>query len=260
MCSISGHIHPSFSRLRSLREINLSYNLALTGNIPEFFANFSSLGILDISFSSFEGIFPRKIFKITSLTTVDLSNNPSLFVCLPDFPFGNNWETLNLAGCTLSCDILPSLVNLRSLRNLGLSTIGISKDLSLIHKLPSLNELQLYGQGIEKPAFSWIGNLKQLTYLKLYWYDFSQSVPYWIGNLSSLESLEIFGSNFPGPIPYHIGNLPNLTSLTLSDCNFSGPIPSTIGNLAKLEYLWAEGSNISGEILTNAAMLASVPS
>lgn len=44
-CGISGPIHPSFSRLHLLREIDLAYN-KLTGKVPEFFAEFSSLSIL----------------------------------------------------------------------------------------------------------------------------------------------------------------------------------------------------------------------
>jgi hypothetical protein len=74
-CYISGPIHPSFSRLRSLTTINLGYN-------------------------KFEGHFPTKIFQLKSLWTLDLSGNHMLSVRLTHFPAGNNLETLNLAMTT----------------------------------------------------------------------------------------------------------------------------------------------------------------
>ncbi|VAH73233.1 receptor-like protein 7 [Triticum aestivum] len=169
LCGMSGPIHHSFSRLRSLTIINLRNNERLTGKVPEFFVEFSSLRILDISGCSFRGQFPTKIILMKSLRVIDLSESPKLSVCLPDFPVGNNLEVLNLAGTTLSCDIRSSLTNLKSLKNLGLSTSEVSMELSLIvHNLSSLNELQLYGGEMENTILSWIGNLTQLTYLMLY--------------------------------------------------------------------------------------------
>ncbi|XP_014753477.2 receptor-like protein kinase 5 isoform X2 [Brachypodium distachyon] len=269
---ISGPIHPSFSRLRLLREIDLEYN-ELTGKVPEFFAEFSSLSILKISGTFSEGQFPAKIFQMKSLRTLSLSSNPSLFVCLPDFPVGSNLETLSLDGSNLACGIPPAFINLKYLKMLSISTIGVSNKLSLIHKLPSLSTLWLYGQDLETPTLSWIGNLSTLTSLVLWGYDFSQLAPSWIGNLKSLTSLFIMYCNFSGPIPHQIGNLTNLaelksldcsyneqplpswignltelTALMLSGCNLSGPIPSTLGNLMQLRSLQIVDSNLSGEI------------
>ena len=47
-CGISGSIHPSFSSLRSLESINFGYN-ELSGKVPEYFSELSSLSSLDIS-------------------------------------------------------------------------------------------------------------------------------------------------------------------------------------------------------------------
>ncbi|XP_044335998.1 receptor-like protein 6 [Triticum aestivum] len=114
LCGMSGPIHHSFSRLRSLTIIDLGNNWGLTGKVPDFFAEFSSLRILDISGCSFRGQIPTKIILMKSLRVLDLSRSPNISVCLPDFPLGNDLETLNLAGTTVSCDIQPSLTNLKS--------------------------------------------------------------------------------------------------------------------------------------------------
>ncbi|RLN34498.1 receptor-like protein kinase 5 [Panicum miliaceum] len=69
-CHISGSIHPSFSRLRSLTTINFRDNLGLTGKVPKYFSELSSLTTLDISVTYFEGKFPPKIFQLKSLRTL----------------------------------------------------------------------------------------------------------------------------------------------------------------------------------------------
>ena len=271
-CGISGSIHSSFSRLRSLKMIDLHAN-GLNGKVPEFFAELSSLSILDISYNDFEGQFPTKIFQLKRLRTLDLSwNSNNLSVNLPEFPNGNNLETLSLAGTNLTYHIPSfSFANLKSLKSLSISTTGTSKELlSLIGELPSLKELKMRGSewSLEKPVLSWVGNLKQLTALTLDSYDFSQSKPSWIGNLTSLATLEMLDCKLSTTIPHQIGNLANLTSLRFEDCDFSGqkipswisnftklrnlqmnscgfsgPIPSTIGNLTQLEYLTISYNN-----------------
>jgi len=276
-CFISGSIHPSFSRLWSLTAIYLGKIFELTGKIPEYFSELSSLTILDVSLNQFEGQFPTKIFQLKSLRTLDLSDNPVLSVRLTHFPAGNNLETLNLAGTNFSYDTPSSFGNLESLKILGLNTMGIDDKLpTLISKLPSLDDLRLVRSGpdLENPVLSWVSNLTQLTHLMLSGYDFSKSIPTWIGKLTRLESLAIGYCSFSVPIPYQIGNLTKLaklefwncdfseqrmpswignltklTSLDIYNCNFFGPIPPTIGNLIQLEELVVWSCNISGETM-----------
>nr|XP_034583151.1 receptor-like protein 19 isoform X2 [Setaria viridis] len=251
-CDISGSIHPSFSRLRSLTAINLGFNWRLTGKVPEYFSELSSLTILYIPGNQFEGQFPTKIFQLKSLRTLDLSWNPMLSVRLTYFPAGNNLEVLNLEGTNFSYDTPSSFANLESLKTLGLSTIG---------------------SDLENPVLSWVSNLTQLTNLRLDGYDFSTSVPTWIGKLTGLESLIVAHCSFSVPILYQIrnltklaalefmhcdfseqrmpswiGNLTKLTSLCIYDCSLSGPIPSTIRNLIQLEELAFLFTDISGKI------------
>ncbi|KAL6847977.1 hypothetical protein ACP4OV_022105 [Aristida adscensionis] len=101
-CDISGPIHPSFSRLRSLTTINFRDNWGLTGEVPEYFSELNSLSSLDISGNHFEGQFPTKIFQLKSLRTLDLSDNFMLSVRLTNFPDGNNLETFNLPWPNIS--------------------------------------------------------------------------------------------------------------------------------------------------------------
>ena len=272
VCGLSGSIHPSFSRLRSLASIYLADNPGLRGKVPEYFSQLSSLSSLDIASTSFEGQFPTEIFQLKSLKALDLSGNPMLFVRFTYFPAGNNLRNLNLAGTNFTYDTPLSLANLTSLQTLSLTTATMAKQLPTSIRLPSLNRLELEGSGLEKPVLYWVGNLKELKYLRLDGYDFSHSTLSWINNLTKLETLYIQTCSASVPILSHIGslayltdlelsitcyasaqqmpsvigNLTKLTSLSIAGFNFSGPIPYQIGNLASLTNLVIEGCDFSG--------------
>ncbi|CAD6341695.1 unnamed protein product, partial [Miscanthus lutarioriparius] len=268
-CGISGSIHPSFSRLRSLASINFRDN-EFSGKVPEYFSELSSLSSLDISGNHFEGQFPTEIFQLKSLMMLDLHANPMLFVRFTYFPAGNRLQYLDLAGTNFTYDTPLSFANLTSLQTLSLTTGTMPKELPTSIRFPSLNGLELEGSGLEKPVLSWVGNLKDLKYLSLDGYDFSQSTLSWINNLTRLETF----FNFSGPIPYQIGNLANLRELSIEFCDFSGyqipswignltklisldisdnnclsgPIPSTIGNLIQIKWLRLSRNNLTGNI------------
>jgi hypothetical protein len=123
-----------------------------------------------------------------------------------------------------SDDVPASIVNLKSLVCLSLSTEGISKQFPLITKLTSLDSLELQGSGLQKPNFSWIGDLRNLTSLSIENYNFSEPIPSWIGNLKTLTSLRLNGCNFYGPIPSFIGNLTQLSSLAFDNNYLTGKL------------------------------------
>ena len=128
--------------------------------LSTYFSELSSLMSLDISDTSFEGQFPTSIFQLKSLRKLDLSSNPMLSVRLTYFPNGNNLQDLNLLGTYFTYDIPLSFGNLTSLQTLSLTTATMAKELPASIWLPSLNELDLEGSGLEKRVLSWVGNLK----------------------------------------------------------------------------------------------------
>ncbi|WVZ72393.1 hypothetical protein U9M48_020860 [Paspalum notatum var. saurae] len=213
-CGLSGTIHHSFSRLHSLVDLELSGN-GITGKVPEW---------LDLSDDDFEGKFPAEIFQLQNLTVLSLSGNPRLSGHLVNFPVENKLEMIFLEGTNFSDAVPVSIVNLKSLMYLALTTEGTSKQLSLLGKLPSLDDLTLYGSsGLQNPQFSWIGDLRHLTRLEIAFYNFSEPIPSWIGNLT------------------------NLTDLGLTACNFYGHVPSWIGNLTQLSYIDFSENRLTGD-------------
>ncbi|XP_062193510.1 receptor-like protein 6 isoform X2 [Phragmites australis] len=248
-CGLSGSIHHSFSRLRSLVEIDLRGN-AVAGKVPDFFADFPLLSSLRLSHNDFEGQFPTKIFHLKCLRILTVSWNPKLSGHLPSFPVENKLEVLVLHGTNFS-DALPvSIVNLKSLSNLALTTEGISKQLTLIGKLQSLRELSLLATslGVEKPHFSWIGDLKHLTRLGIVGYNFSEPIPSWIGNLTNLMFLELISCNFYGTIPPWIGNLTQLSFIDFGGNYLTGKIPRYLFTLPEVQSLFLTSNQLSGHL------------
>jgi Leucine-rich repeat (LRR) protein len=222
-CGLSGSIHRSFSRLRSLAVISLTSN-RIAGKVPEFFADFP-LSTLDLSENDFEGEFPTKILQLENLKTLSVSNNPRLSGHLTSFAVENKLEKLDLMDTNFSDAMPESMVNLKSLTYLTLTTEGTSKQLSLIGRLPSLGELVLRGSSASsKPQFSWIGNLRHLTALLMYNYNFSEPIPSWIGNLTGLMILELNTCNLYGPMPPWIGNLTQLSAIDFSTNYLTGEL------------------------------------
>ncbi|KAL0419349.1 UNVERIFIED_CONTAM: Receptor-like protein Cf-9 [Sesamum radiatum] len=62
-CSLSGPLHPSLSKLHFLSVVQLDLNDILSP-VPNFFANFSYLTTLSLSWCSLKGSFPAMIFQI----------------------------------------------------------------------------------------------------------------------------------------------------------------------------------------------------
>ncbi|PRQ44333.1 putative leucine-rich repeat-containing, plant-type, leucine-rich repeat domain, L [Rosa chinensis] len=70
-CGLSGPICDSLAKLQSLYEIDLSSN-SFYASVPRVLANFSNLTYLSLYSSNLLGTFPKEIFHIPSLQTVDL--------------------------------------------------------------------------------------------------------------------------------------------------------------------------------------------
>lgn len=174
----------------------------------------------------FEGQFPSKILQLKRLTTLWVCYNPKLSGSLPSFSVQNRLEQLVFHNTSFS-DVMPaSIVNLKHLHVLSLTTEGTSKQLSLIGRLPSLEVLFLQGlSGLQKPQFSWIGNLKHLKALSFESYNFiSEPIPSWISNLTALESLVLNNCNFGGPIPLWIRNMTQLSDIDFSSNYLTGKL------------------------------------
>ncbi|TQD98360.1 hypothetical protein C1H46_015961 [Malus baccata] len=254
------------SHLSSLEYLNLNYiNLSSTGvswaydisMLPSLLElHLSSCQIESIP-PSLQGINLTSLFNLTSLITLDLSENnfngpfPNELACLKSL------EYLDLSKTGLKGQVPKVLGNLCKLKVLSLSGNKIDgrvgdflRSFSNCSNNP-LESLDLSNCELESQMPASLGILKSLQYLNLCGNYLWGSIPDSIGNLSSLETLDISNNKMNGSIPDSIGNLSSLKTLDLSFNKMEGSIPQSMGQLTHLVSLRLYGNLWEG-ILTEA--------
>ncbi|KVI04481.1 leucine-rich repeat receptor-like protein kinase PXL1 [Cynara cardunculus var. scolymus] len=256
-----------------VEKIDLS-NMNLTGNISEDFQHFLHLSFLNISSNGFSSILPKSLANLTSLVTIDVSQNnfagefPEGFGIganrlksvnassnnfsgfLPEY-LGNatSLETLDFRGSFFEGSIPKSFKNLQNLKFLGLSGNNLTGKIPPeIGDLSSLEVIIIGYNEFEGPIPPEIGNLTNLQYLDLAVGTLSGSIPEELGRLKKLTTVYIYQNDFQGKIPPEIGNLSSLIYLDLSDNRFSGEIPEEIGDLKSLKLLNLMCNQLTGSI------------
>ncbi|CAN6268266.1 unnamed protein product [Urochloa humidicola] len=197
----AGQMPAGIDTLRELVSLDLSDNnqgyaddgsvIALSGPIPEFFAGFRNLTVLQLSDNDFNGSLPRSIFRLPKLRVLDVSSNSDLAGSLPEFPVGSSLEVVNLKGTQFSGQIPRSIGNLKHLKTLDISGSNGSGGIpASIGDLASLSFLDLSNSGFQ------IGEL-----------------PADIGRLQSLSTLRLIGCGISGEVPSSFANLIRLTGV-----------------------------------------------
>ncbi|KAM3744315.1 hypothetical protein ACB098_06G043600 [Castanea mollissima] len=258
-CSWLNGSFPSNSSLfllRHLRSLNLAGNFFNYSLISSEFGNFKTLTHLNLSHSGFSGKIPYAISQLSSLVSLDLSNNEQLIIETPV------WKRV-VDNITLLRELLLDFTNMSSIRPNSLMNLSSSlTTLSLYYCdlrgklennilcLPSIQTLDL--------GFNWYlkGSLpnsncnssSSLKFLDLSRTKFSGELPDSIGSLKSLKHLNLGASNFTGLIPTSLGSLTQMTVLILEGNNFIGSIPASFGSLTQMAVLILSYNNFTGPI------------
>ncbi|XP_040988951.1 receptor-like protein EIX1 [Juglans microcarpa x Juglans regia] len=160
--------------LHSLRELHLSDNIQLEGQLPSSLGNLTNLRILDLYGNYFIGEIPSSFANLCQLQTFDLrSNNVSgeivglvdgLSQCST-----SNLESLFLSDNKLLGGILPhSLGGLEKLKTIDLASCSFWGSIpSSVGKLSSLQQLLLSENQMNGSISETIGNLSMLVSLNL---------------------------------------------------------------------------------------------
>ncbi|TKY65793.1 Receptor protein 12 [Spatholobus suberectus] len=268
-CNLSGPLDPSLTRLENLSIIRLDQN-NLSSPVPETFADFPNLTTLHLSSCGLTGVFPEKIFKVATLSDIDLSFNNDLYGSLPELPLNSPLRTLIVSGTSFSGAIPDSINNPRQLSIIDLSNCHFNGTLpSSTSRLRELTYLDLSFNDFTGPI-PFLNMSKNLMHLDLSRNHIQGSIPTWIWQLDSLVQLNLSHnllSNLAGPVQntsstlkvldLHFnqlqGKLPILpvhaAYLDYSSNNFSFSIPSDVGTyLSSTIFLSLSRNNLSGNI------------
>ncbi|XP_049395667.1 receptor-like protein Cf-9 homolog [Solanum stenotomum] len=235
--------------LTQLRELDLNFvNISST-----FPLNFSSyLTTLWLPYTQLRGILPKRVFHLSNLESLDLTNNPQLTVRFPT----TKWNTsaslmeLYLSGVNFTGKIPELFSHLTSLVDLVMSSSNLSGPiLNPLWNLTNIEVLDLHNNHLEGPIspFLRFGKLREFSLrnnnfdLQLEYLPFNRS---W----TQLETLDFSSNYLTGPIPSGVSGLQNLQSLSLSSNHLNGTIPSWIFSLPSLFDLDLSDNHFSGKI------------
>ncbi|GLU19224.1 hypothetical protein SLE2022_354850 [Rubroshorea leprosula] len=265
---------------RTLQHLRFSSN-NLTGTIPHWLGNASSLLQLSFLGNNLHGSIPAELGKLSSLFRLNLGIN-NLGGMVPPAIFNlSSLFYLDIASNQLRGNIpldigfsLPNLIGLYVGRNLfnGPIPVSLPNASQLVEfdfaygyfsgtvpqNLGSLSRLRRVAladnrlETGEDEGFNFLTSLTNCSNLQLLDIGKNQlkgELPASIANFSTkFQVLRLDQNQISGSIPTDIGNLVGLTYLRLSQNFFTGEIPSSIVKLKSLSYLSLSGNRISGSI------------
>ncbi|KAF8023922.1 hypothetical protein BT93_F1196 [Corymbia citriodora subsp. variegata] len=192
---------------------------------PKSFANLSSsLTYLSVHWCSLRGIFPDTVFRLASLTTLDIGDNPNMFGILPKFNWTSPLESLSLSSTNFSGEIPNSIGNLKNLTVLALRMCKFTGHVpSSLADLKKLQILYIDGNSfkgaVDFEIFTKLDNLRELAIS---------------------QELNLTNNTLKYPFP-------KLEMLSLQFCNLT-KFPYFLNSLKRLKYLVLSFNRISGEI------------
>ncbi|XP_058210569.1 receptor kinase-like protein Xa21 [Rhododendron vialii] len=251
--NLTGGIPPWIGNLTSLVNFSASGN-PLGGSIPNALGKLKNLRGLALGTTQISGIIPPSLYNLSLLHTLSMANNrlqgslPSTFM----FP---HLQFLQLYLNQLNGPVPLSLSNSSQLVRLELGDNNFNGKVT--NDFGSLQNLRWIGlennyfdtKGTDGLAFfSSLTNCSNFRIISMASCQFGGVLPDSVGNMSIyLSWLTLHENQLYGSIPSTIGNLVNLETLTLHNNLFTGRIPDSIGYLHKLRRLVVSNNTISGE-------------
>ncbi|KAK6164391.1 hypothetical protein DH2020_001255 [Rehmannia glutinosa] len=222
-----------------VEKLDLSH-MNLTGEIPDEIQRLKSLNSLNLCCNLFSSPLPKSLSNLTSLQTIDLSQN---FFINQLFPAGLSPGLIAINASGITSPVIFGRSRKRDpARELGSERKLLRRPNSKTYKkLKKLKYLGLSGNNLT-------GLIPQSSYLDLAIANLSGSIPGELGKLKKLDTIFLYKNNFEGNIPPEIGNLTALQFLDLSDNLLSGEIQGEIADLENLQLLNLMCNHLSGSI------------
>ncbi|KAF8035654.1 hypothetical protein BT93_C1627 [Corymbia citriodora subsp. variegata] len=255
MNDLTGGIPIWFGNGSSLIELWLGDN-HLRGRIPAELGSISKLEHLQLGPNNLIGRIPSSIHNLTTLVDLDLNGNNLHGEIPPEIAnYFPHLQGLYLSNNRFSGQVPHSLPNATGLEDLTLGfnsfTGNVPVNLGNLRNLKRIsfgeNQLQAGPDGLSfLTAFT---NCTKLKALDFGHNKFTGEIPASIANLTDTFQRFYLGSNqITGNIPPEIEKLNGLQALFLYNNSISGEIPHGIGKLKNLTVLYLWGNKISGTI------------
>ncbi|KAK4589554.1 hypothetical protein RGQ29_020211 [Quercus rubra] len=243
---LGGVLPRSLVKLHYLTYLDL-YGNFLSHNIPHEWAS-TKLEILSLSVNNLSGPIPSFLGNITTLRYMNIENN--LFSGMVPLELGKlvNLEHLILSANNLSGELPVALTKLTKLTELRISSNNFTGRMpDFFESWKQLEKLEIQASGFEGPIPPSISILSNLTELRISDLVGGDSKFPNLGSSTRMNRLMLKSCNISGPIPPSILSMTQLQTLDLSFNRLDGIIPY-FGGLTKLTYLCLTSNLLTGSV------------
>ncbi|XWS18555.1 hypothetical protein CRYUN_Cryun32bG0055400 [Craigia yunnanensis] len=234
---LSGTIPPEWASTK-LEKLSAIVN-RLSGPIPDYLGNITTLKYLALESNMFSGPIPPQLGKLVNLENLILNANnltgelpPALtsLTKLTEFRIGSN----NFTG-----RIPDFFQNWKQLQELEIQASGFEGSIPpSISSLNNLIELRISDLNGGVSRFPSLRNTKRIELLMLRSCNISGQIPeYLFSNLSELRKIDLSFNRFVGNIP-NFASLTRMESMYLTNNSLTGSIPEWIKNLNSRRNLY----------------------
>ncbi|XP_031120578.1 probable leucine-rich repeat receptor-like serine/threonine-protein kinase At3g14840 isoform X1 [Ipomoea triloba] len=243
---LQGVLPPTLVKLPFLKKIILTRNY-LSGTIPPEWASMK-LEYISLNVNRLSGPIPKYLGNITSLVYLDLDNNLFNETLPPELGKLTNLQHLILRANYLTGELPKELYALAKLTELRISRNNFTGKLPSFQSLKNLQKLEVQASGFEGPIPQNISALTSLTELRIS--DLNGGVSRFptFNNMTGMATLMLRRCNISGKIPEYIANMTSLRQLDLSFNNLEGGIDGLQSLDDKVQYMYLTNNSLSGKI------------
>ncbi|KAJ6298990.1 hypothetical protein OIU76_020041 [Salix suchowensis] len=246
---LPGSLPKSIVKLPYLTNLDLWANY-LSGTIPREWAN-TKLEILSVAVNRLSGPIPSYLGNITTLRYLNIENNMFSGTVPPELGNLINLENITLSANNLTGELPLALANLTKLKELRLSSNNfIGRIPDFIQSWKQLDKLEIQAGGFSGPIPSNISLLTGITELRISNLLGDGSEFPNIEPMEGMTSLMLSNCNLSGSFPPYFTAMTRLKTLDLSFNRLKGDLPTNYDSLVSLEKMYVTRNMLSGPIPT----------
>uniref|UniRef100_A0A0E0F317 Receptor kinase-like protein Xa21 n=1 Tax=Oryza meridionalis TaxID=40149 RepID=A0A0E0F317_9ORYZ len=246
--NLTGTIPSYLANITSLKELIFVSN-QIEGNIPNEFAKLPNLKVLYAGVNKLEGDFPFGIANLPGLTMLGLEDNKFTGIVPEWLGSLQNLQGIELANNFFTGVIPSSLANISMLEELFLESNQLYGHIpSSLGKLNVLSVLSISNNSLHGSIPEEIFRIPTIRKISLSFNNLDAPLHDDIGKAKQLTYLQLSSNNITGYIPSTLGNCESLEDIELDHNVFSGSIPTTLGNIKTLKVLKLSNNNLTGSI------------